>query len=674
MTTSKDIIGSWQARSLEFDEDDGSGILGQRNTDDTSTRTKITHLQGLGYGIVGTVLSVAYGSWYESPAALCVMQFRFRAKEGVGRYKNAEIWVSFEPRASSDNDASRASHPIIRSFYPENNRSKGPHVGEENHLLSGTIPSSSTVTSSSNIFVRQWPADEYRIKATTWSSKDADEPHEVFWKLFEAEGIGFSGPFRAVVTVKATTAFGLKLRKLPWSYDDPILFDGETKKGRSPPSSDFSNITESDFLGYICDPAISVTSLPANLAETAVKQPETKPQSGDKSKTVFRIRGIPSACSRDDLVELLQAWLGVAKEQFQLRSFTPNPYRDERMAMLSFTAIPAALTLPSPKKEWRIEGSLPLQEDQTANTRKVVLHFDTHFYGFSALGLSSISSSNYTADIIAITGLGGNAYTSFKEPGGPHMWLQDALPIDLQKSVNGLVKPNSERILTYGYNTQLENNQSFQVIDDLARQLRGSLRAIREGDLCKRPIVFIGHSLGGLVVKQLLVQLNQGDEVDKSNLKATRGALFFGVPSLGMDIASFIPRTNPQTNRTLVDSIGTDSQFLPLLAQQFLIAFDFRDSIIFSFYETRLSPTAIKINGKWERTGEPKKLVDIESAINGRPWESDSRFIMPIDRTHSEMAKFEPCSDDYERVLGCLMLLLKDASDIISARFHSLPA
>ena len=60
------------------------------------------------------------------------------------------------------------------------------------------------------------------------------------------------------------------------------------------------------------------------------------------------------------------------------------------------------------------------------------------------------------------------------------MWLQDALPIDLQKSMNGLVEPNSERILTYGYNTQLENNQSFQVIDDLARQLRGSLRAIRE--------------------------------------------------------------------------------------------------------------------------------------------------------------------------------------------------
>ena len=411
MTTSEDIIGSWQAREREFEEDDGSGILGQRNTDDTATRTKITHLQGLGYGIIGTVSSVAYGSWYGSPAALCVMQFRFRAKEGVGRYKNAEIWVSFEPRASSDNDASRASHPIIRSFYPENNRSKGPHVGEENHLLSGTIPSSSTVTSSSSILVSQWPTDEYRIKGMTWSSKDADEPHEVFWKLFEAEGsgrgiseqvrlaaiVGFSGPFRAVITVKATTAFGLKLRKLPWSHDDPIFFDGETRKGRSPPSSDFSSIIESDFLGYICDPAISVTSVPANLAETAVKQPETKPQSGNKSETVFRIRGIPSACSRDDFVELLQAWLGVAKEQFQLRSFTPNPYRDERMAMLSFTAIPTALTVSSPKKEWRIEGSLLLQ-DQTAHTRKVVLHFDTHFYGFSALGLSSISSSNYKAE------------------------------------------------------------------------------------------------------------------------------------------------------------------------------------------------------------------------------------------------------------------------------------
>lgn len=412
MTASQDILDSWQAREREFEEDDASGILGQRNTDDNATRTKITHLQGLGYGIIGTVSAVAYGSWYGSPAALCVMQFRFRAREGVGRYKNAEIWVSFEP-ASSDNDASRASYPIIRSFYPKDNRSTGPHVEDENRLSSGTTPSSSTVTPSSSILVGQWPTDEYRIKGMIWSSKDADEPHEVFWKLFEAEGsgsgiseqvrlaaiVGFSGPFRAVVVVKATTAFGLKLRKLPWSHDDPILFDGETRKGRSPPSSDFSSIIESDFLRYISDPAISVTSLPASLAETAVKQLETKSHSDDKSQTVFRIRGIPSACSRDDFVELLQAWLGVGKEQFQLRSFTlnPYPYKNERMAMVSFTAIPAALTVSSPKKEWRIEGSLPLQ-DQTTNKKKVVLHFDTHFYGFSALGVSSISSSNHTAE------------------------------------------------------------------------------------------------------------------------------------------------------------------------------------------------------------------------------------------------------------------------------------
>lgn len=60
------------------------------------------------------------------------------------------------------------------------------------------------------------------------------------------------------------------------------------------------------------------------------------------------------------------------------------------------------------------------------------------------------------------------------------MWLEDSLPSDLQTPAQGATKLGPARILIYGYDTHLENSQSFQTIEDLAGQLRMSLRAIRQ--------------------------------------------------------------------------------------------------------------------------------------------------------------------------------------------------
>ncbi len=42
-----------------------------------------------------------------------------------------------------------------------------------------------------------------------------------------------------------------------------------------------------------------------------------------------------------------------------------------------------------------------------------------------------MSSLDDSFSIIAISGLGGHAFGSFKERGGEYMWLQDCLPYDL---------------------------------------------------------------------------------------------------------------------------------------------------------------------------------------------------------------------------------------------------
>lgn len=102
------------------------------------------------------------------------------------------------------------------------------------------------------------------------------------------------------------------------------------------------------------------------------------------------------------------------------------------------------------------------------------------------------------SSIIAISGLGGHAFGSFKERQGEHMWLRDSLPYDITGESSKRIK----RVMVYGYESRLPNSASFQNIEDLGTSLHSSLLTLATDNAFK-PIVFIAHSLGGLVVKQV---------------------------------------------------------------------------------------------------------------------------------------------------------------------------
>lgn len=76
------------------------------------------------------------------------------------------------------------------------------------------------------------------------------------------------------------------------------------------------------------------------------------------------------------------------------------------------------------------------------------------------------------SSIIAVTGLAGHAFGSWKSKNKPDMWLRDFLPETI---------PNA-RILTYGYDTKLPGSQSEASIPDLSRRLLESIKTIRSGD------------------------------------------------------------------------------------------------------------------------------------------------------------------------------------------------
>jgi protein SERAC1 len=84
------------------------------------------------------------------------------------------------------------------------------------------------------------------------------------------------------------------------------------------------------------------------------------------------------------------------------------------------------------------------------------------------------------------------------------MWLRDWLGQDLRRGDT----PIRARILTYGYPLKAIENTDDASLHDLGQGLLTELAAARQSS--SRPLLLIGHSLGGLVVKQVSGLLSFG--------------------------------------------------------------------------------------------------------------------------------------------------------------------
>ena len=264
--------------------------------------------------------------------------------------------------------------------------------------------------------------------------------------------------------------------------------------------------------------------------------------------------------------------------------------------------------------------------------------------------------------LVVISGLGSHAFGSWKDRDSDHMWIRDALPEQLPGA----------RVMLYGYDSTLANSTSSQNLGDVASRFRESLsvnigRRTKRRTNC-RPLVFIAHSLGGLVLKQAIIQMASGDPADLENLRATFAILFFGVPNQGMDIKSLYAMVRGQVNIQLLAACDKNSSHLQELTSRFQAVFDFRDSHVISFFETEESPTAKLNEGRWSMTGDPTILVDRYSAKSGRSWEDKLSHLHPINCSHSEMVKFPEHDENCEVVLGKLKRVSELASTVIRAR------
>ncbi|NEO01741.1 MAG: DUF433 domain-containing protein [Moorea sp. SIO3I7] len=145
-----------------------------------------------------------------------------------------------------------------------------------------------------------------------------------------------------------------------------------------------------------------------------------------------------------------------------------------------------------------------------------------------------------SADVVFVHGLGGDAITTWHPQGkrdDDHYWL------------GWLGKDNlCVNIWSFGYQAEATNwksNSSMPLFD----QASNLLDWLDSRELGQRPLIFITHSMGGLLVKKML---NSALTFQKQAiLEQTKGIVFLATPHTGAHLANLIDNISVLTQTTV---------------------------------------------------------------------------------------------------------------------------
>ncbi|PTB53172.1 hypothetical protein M431DRAFT_509509 [Trichoderma harzianum CBS 226.95] len=368
----------------------------------------------------------------------------------------------------------------------------------------------------------------------------------------------------------------------------------------------------------------------------------------------FRISNIPLEVTRDKLEDILTKLPKTTETGHGQSNLLRFSYSPAAGSMLAKRFAVATVTFAEAPDLGELEKFLK----KTIGDRDTGVIVDLDFFGLTPL---ADPLQNTFVDIIAVTGLSGHAFGSWQPKSKPDMWLRDFLPGSI---------PNA-RVLTYGYDTKLPGSRSKSSILQLSRKLLESIKTTRDESTKHRPLILIGHSLGGLVVKQALVQASEGSEDDLAVFRSCYAVMFFAVPNRGLDNLNLMSMVKGQPNEDLVRNLGVESPFLNHLHESFHRRFTLNSEIICVF-ETKTTPT-IEWNSEtksWERTGPEVMMVPQNSAIyagpNEKPYDQ-----LPIEADHSEIVKFSNASNsDYIIIQSRIEKWVQKAPAVIRDRFR----
>jgi len=123
-------------------------------------------------------------------------------------------------------------------------------------------------------------------------------------------------------------------------------------------------------------------------------------------------------------------------------------------------------------------------------------------------------------------------------------------------------------------------------LQERSSDIYAKLRGCGVGD---RPVVFVGHSMGGLIIKQMLMEAVASE--DAEFVENTRGIVFYSTPHNGSEIANLNkPSKWLFSPSTEVQDLAPNSPALGLLHQNFLELVDSLKVKVISFGEAVKTP------------------------------------------------------------------------------------
>ncbi|KAK2802776.1 hypothetical protein FQN51_004304 [Onygenales sp. PD_10] len=267
-------------------------------------------------------------------------------------------------------------------------------------------------------------------------------------------------------------------------------------------------------------------------------------------------------------------------------------------------------------------------------------------------------------DIVFVHGLNGSPHNTWATKKPEVFWPADLLP----QTLHGL----NVRILTYGYDANVasfEKGTSKERLHNHAEHLAAQLMAKRSLDRAlERPIIFVCHSLGGIVVKRTLLHCEHQRHPNTQHLRSTYvstyAILFMGTPHNGSElanlgsmiqmIASLVPKKFFDTTPNMLKTLKPDNETLQNVNRQFSdIMGRFR---IYYFHESK--PMDLK--------GTKRFVVEESSAA---PLTAGVER-MGIEADHGAMVRFEsPKSPGYEAVAEAILRYATDAPREIALRW-----
>ena len=251
-------------------------------------------------------------------------------------------------------------------------------------------------------------------------------------------------------------------------------------------------------------------------------------------------------------------------------------------------------------------------------------------------------------DIVFVHGLFGSRLTSYTK--GGVCWIRDLLGQDL---------PNA-RIISWGWTSALSSSDTFA---GQAESLLSDISRVRSGT--RRPIIFIGHGLGGLLVKEALVTAAlsriYGAHAELGNVyPRTIGCIFLATPhtrsgkrTLGDCVAATAVLSPAMPSPSLLRALRDSNQLLENQHSTFLlVSRDIKVVCIREKLPTTINASIDTIqdaNGVELGKGTVQSMVPKDSVVYDNF--NVSKDEMPT--THLDMCRFKSRDDaGYIRILS----------------------